>query len=33
LAGTAVTFVTGSTLNGRVLAQTMCALQAATIVP
>jgi hypothetical protein len=25
--------VTGSTLNGRVLAQTMCALQAATIVP
>jgi hypothetical protein len=31
LVKTGVTFVTGSTLNGRVLAQTMCALQSAVI--
>ena len=31
LAKTAVTFITGSTLNGRVLAQTACDLQQATI--
>jgi hypothetical protein len=31
LAGTSVTFITGSTLTGRVLAQTACALQSATI--
>jgi hypothetical protein len=31
LAKTAVTFITGSSLNGRVLAQTMCALQQTTI--
>jgi hypothetical protein len=33
LAGTGVTFVTGSSLNGRVLAQTLCALDGTTIVP
>ena len=32
LAKTAVTFITGSSLNGRVLAQTACSLQSATIV-
>jgi hypothetical protein len=32
LVKTDVTFVTGSSLNGRVLAQTACALQKATIV-
>jgi hypothetical protein len=31
LAKTAVTFITGSTLNGRILAQTLVALQMATI--
>jgi hypothetical protein len=31
LVKTAVTFVTGSSLNGRVLAQTACVLQMATI--
>jgi hypothetical protein len=31
LVKTAVTFVTGSSLNGRVLAQTACVLQSATI--
>jgi hypothetical protein len=31
LAATSVTFVTGSSINGRVLAQTNCALQSATI--
>ena len=31
LAKTSVTFITGSSLNGRVLTQTMCALQVATI--
>ena len=31
LAKTAVTFITGSTLNGRVLAQTACVLDQATI--
>jgi hypothetical protein len=31
LAKTSATFITGSTLNGRVLAQTLCALQMATI--
>ena len=33
LVQTDVTFVTGSTLNGRVLAQTACVLQKATITP
>jgi hypothetical protein len=31
LVATGVTFITGSTLDGRVLAQTACVLQAATI--
>jgi hypothetical protein len=31
LVKTAVTFITGSTLNGRILAQTLVALQMATI--
>jgi len=32
LVKTDVTFITGSSLNGRVLAQTACVLQSATIV-
>jgi hypothetical protein len=31
LGKTAVTFITGSSLNGRILAQTACTLQKATI--
>jgi hypothetical protein len=31
LAATAVTFETGSSLDGRIMAQTFCALQQATI--
>jgi hypothetical protein len=33
LAATSVTFLTGSTLNGRILSQTACVLQSATITP
>jgi cytoskeletal protein CcmA (bactofilin family) len=33
LGKTSVTFITGSSLNGRILAQTACVLQVATITP